>query len=58
MKTHTANPVDWAIFTLMDPVGFEPTNNMVQLFAGVEALLGILLAGLLGFSVLNRIRRS
>lgn len=63
VKTYTGNPVDWAIFSLgalttMDPAGLEPRNNLVQLAAGLEALLGIFLTGLLGFVVANRIRRS
>ena len=62
-RTFTASPVDWAIFSLgalttMDPAGLEPRNNTVQLVAGLEALLGIFLTGLLGFVVANRIRRS
>jgi uncharacterized protein YjbI with pentapeptide repeats len=62
-RSLTASPVDWAIFSLgalttMDPAGLEPRSNLVQLFAGLEALLGIFLTGLLGFVVANRIRRS
>jgi len=62
-RTFSASPVDWAIFSLgalttMDPAGLEARNNLVQLFAGLEALLGIFLTGLLGFVVANRIRRS
>jgi uncharacterized protein YjbI with pentapeptide repeats len=62
-RTFTGNPIDWAIFSLgalttMDPAGLEPRNNLVQLAAGLEALLGIFLTGLLGFVVANRIRRS
>lgn len=59
----TGNPVDWAIFSLgalttMEPSGLEPRNNIVQVVAGLEALLGVFLTGLLGFVVANRIRRS
>ena len=62
-RAFTSSPVDWAIFSLgalttMDPAGLEPRNNVVQLFAGLEALVGIFLTGLLGFVVANRIRRS
>jgi len=62
-RAFTGNPVDWAMFSLgamttMDPVGLEPRNNLVQLAAGIEALLGIFLTGLLGFVAANRIRRS
>lgn len=62
-NTFTSSPVDWAIFSLgalttMDPAGLEPRNNLVQLAAGLEALLGVFLTGLLGFVVANRIRRS
>jgi len=62
-RTFSASPVDWAIFSLgalttMDPAGLEPRDNLVQLAAGLEALLGIFLTGLLGFVVANRIRRS
>ena len=59
----TADPIDWAIFSLgamttMDPADLRPANNIVQFFAGIEALFGIFLTGLLGFVVGNRIRRS
>jgi uncharacterized protein YjbI with pentapeptide repeats len=62
-RVFTGNPLDWAIFSLgalttMDAVGLEPRNCIVQLFAGLEALVGIFLTGLLGFVVANRIRRS
>jgi hypothetical protein len=62
-REFTGDPVDWAIFSLgalttMDPAGLEARSNVVQLVAGVEALLGIFLTGLLGFVVANRIRRS
>jgi len=62
-KEPTRNPIDLAIFSLgamttMDPVGLEPRTAWVQLLAGLEALLGIALTGLLGFVLGNRIRRS
>jgi len=45
-------------FTTMDPEGLEPRTVWVQFVAGLEALLGIGLTGLLGFVLGNRIRRS
>ena len=59
----TRNLVDLARFSLgamttMDLTGLEPRNGLVELLAGVEALLGIALTGLLGFVAGNRIRRS
>lgn len=58
----TRNLIDLAIFSLgamttMDPVGLESRTPWVQFLAGLEALIGIALTGLLGFVVGNRIRR-
>jgi uncharacterized protein YjbI with pentapeptide repeats len=63
IKEPTRNLVDLARFSLgtmttMGPVGLEPRNGLVELVAGLEALLGIALTGLLGFVLGNRIRRS
>ena len=63
IREPTRNLVDVLRFSLgamttMDMVGLEPRNGLVELLAGLEALLGIFLAGLLGFVAGNRIRRS
>jgi len=63
IREPTRNLVDLARFSLgamttMDLTGLEPRNGLVELLAGVEALLGIALTGLLGFVAGNRIRRS
>ena len=63
IREPTRNLVDLARFSLgamttMDLAGLEPRNGLVELLAGLEALLGIALTGLLGFVVGNRIRRS
>jgi uncharacterized protein YjbI with pentapeptide repeats len=62
IREPTRNLVDLARFSLaamttMDLTGLEPRNGLVELLAGLEALLGIALTGLLGFVVGNRIRR-
>jgi uncharacterized protein YjbI with pentapeptide repeats len=63
IREPTRNLVDLLRFSLgamttMDVASLEPRNGLVELVAGVEALLGIFLAGLLGFVAGNRIRRS
>jgi len=63
IREPTRNLVDLLRFSLgamttMDLTGLEPRNGLVELVAGLEALLGIFLAGLLGFVAGNRIRRS
>jgi uncharacterized protein YjbI with pentapeptide repeats len=63
IREPTRNPIDLARFSLaamttMELTGLEPRNGLVELLAGLEALLGIALTGLLGFVVGNRIRRS
>jgi uncharacterized protein YjbI with pentapeptide repeats len=63
IKEPTRNLVDLARFSLgamttMDITGLEPRNGLVELLAGLEALFGIALTGLLGFVVGNRIRRA
>ena len=63
IREPTRNLVDLARFSLaamttMDLTGLEPRNGLVELLAGLEALLGIALTGLLGFVAGNRIRRS
>lgn len=45
-------------FTNADFSGLEPANDLVRLISGFLALLGIFLAGLLGFVAGNRIRHS
>jgi uncharacterized protein YjbI with pentapeptide repeats len=62
IREPTWNLVDLARFSLgamttMDLTGLEPRNGLVELLAGLEALLGIALTGLLGFVVGNRIGR-
>jgi uncharacterized protein YjbI with pentapeptide repeats len=63
VRVPTRNLIDLAVFglgafTTMDPRGLEPRAAWVQFVAGLEALLGIGLTGLLGFVLGNRIRRS
>jgi hypothetical protein len=63
VREPTRNLVDLMRFSLgamttMESAGLEPRNGLVELVAGVQALLGITLTGLLGFVVANRIRRS
>ena len=63
IKEPTRNLVDLARFSLgamttIGPAGLEPRNGLVELVAGLEALLGIALTGLLGFVLGNRVRRS
>ena len=60
----TRNPLHLAVFSLsaMTTAGslapdLRPRNEWVSLLAGVQALLGIGLTGLLGFVIGNRIRR-
>ena len=62
--TTTRNPLDVAAFSLsvMTTVGtlggeLRPRSEWVSLLAGLQALLGIGLTGLLGFVIGNRIRR-
>ncbi len=60
--TVTRNPLDviifsLAIFTTQTPFNAVPRTEVVQLFTGLEALIGIFLTGLLGFVAGNRIRR-
>ena len=62
IREPTRNLIDLARFSLAamtttDLTGLEPRNGLVELLAGLEALLGIALTGLLGFVVGNRIRR-
>lgn len=45
-------------FTTADFSKMEPANDVVRLLSGFFALVGIFLAGLLGFVTGNRIRRS
>lgn len=59
----TRNLIDLGLYSLgamttMDTAGLEPRTSWVQVLAGLEALLGITLTGLLGFVLGNRIRRS
>lgn len=63
VRVPTRNLIDLAVFglgafTTMDPKGLDPRATWVQFVAGLEALLGIGLTGLLGFVLGNRIRRS
>jgi hypothetical protein len=63
IREPTRNLVDLTRFSLaamttMESAGLEPRAAWVQLLAGLEALLGIALTGLLGFVLGNRIRRS
>src|SRR5262249_19263434 len=60
----TRNPVDWAIFSLSamttsgkQPIGLLPRNEWIQLLTCFQSLLGIALAGLVGFVFGNRARR-
>ncbi len=45
-------------FTTADFAELGPANDVVRLFSGFMAIVGIFLAGLLGFVAGNRIRRS
>ena len=45
-------------FTTADFAQLEPANDLVRLVSGLMAMLGIFLAGLLGFVAGNRIRYS
>jgi len=59
-------PVEWqhaliyslGAFTSTGFARFEPTDDRIRLVTGMQAIVGIFLAGLLGFVVGNRIRRS
>jgi uncharacterized protein YjbI with pentapeptide repeats len=60
----THNPVDWAIFSVSamttsgkQPIGLLPRNEWIQLLTCLQSLLGIALAGLVGFVFGNRARR-
>jgi hypothetical protein len=45
--------------TTVDPIGVEARPMLaMRILVSLEALLGIFLAGLLGFGAGNRIRRS
>jgi len=64
IRTPTHNLADLAVFTLFSmitsaqpPVGLLPANEYARLFTGVQALLGMVLTGLLGFVMGNRMRR-
>jgi uncharacterized protein YjbI with pentapeptide repeats len=60
----TRNPVDWVIFSMSamttsakQPVGLLPRNEWIQLLTGVQHILGIALAGLVGFVFGHNARR-
>jgi uncharacterized protein YjbI with pentapeptide repeats len=60
----TRNPIDWATFSMAamttsgkQPVRLLPRNEWIQFLTGVQNLLGIALAGLVGFVFGNRSRR-
>jgi len=45
-------------FTTTEFAGFQAADDRVRLITGIQAVWGIFLAGLLGFVVANKIRRS
>ena len=45
-------------FTTANVSELQPLNGLVQVCSGLMAIVGIFLAGLLGFVAANRIRRS
>jgi uncharacterized protein YjbI with pentapeptide repeats len=60
----TRDPGDLAIFSLLamttpgnPPIGLAPRNVSVHIITGLQALLGVGLAGLLGFVTGNMVRR-
>jgi hypothetical protein len=62
--TPTRNPLDWVIFSMSamttsgkQPAGLLPSNAGIQLLAAVQSILGIALAGLVGFVFGNSSRR-
>jgi uncharacterized protein YjbI with pentapeptide repeats len=63
VAARTWNPVDWVIFSMSamstsgkQPVGLLPRDEWIQLLTSVQSLLGIALAGLVGFVFGNRAR--
>jgi uncharacterized protein YjbI with pentapeptide repeats len=64
IRTPTHNLADLAVFTLFSmitsaqpPVGLLPADEYARVFTGVQALLGMVLTGLLGFVLGNGMRR-
>ena len=64
VRVPTRNPVDWAIFSMSamttsgkQPVGLLPRNEWIQVLTGIQSVLGIALAGLVGFVFGNSSRR-
>lgn len=62
VRTVTHNPLDMFVFsiaslTTQTALNMLPRNETVQLFTGLETVVGIFLTGLLGFVAGNRIRR-
>lgn len=73
LETLLALPVNWQrsvyayfqyflyminVFTTADFAQLEPANDLVRLVSGLMAIVGIFLAGLLGFVAGNRIRQA
>lgn len=61
----THNPVDWVNFSMIamttsgkQPFGLLPRNEWIQMLTGIQSLLGIALAGLVGFVFGNKARHQ
>jgi len=63
VKVPASHAAEWMLYSLramttLGPEGLEPRTELAQWLSGLQALLGVMLAGLLGFVLGNRIRRS
>jgi hypothetical protein len=63
-RVRTRSPADLAVFTMFSmitsaqpPVGLLPADEFARLLTGVQALLGTVLTGMLGFVLGNRMKR-
>ncbi|HBI43313.1 MAG TPA: hypothetical protein DDY78_10720 [Planctomycetales bacterium] len=64
IRVPTRSPADLAVFAMFSmitsaqpPVGLLPANEFARLLTGVQALLGTVLTGMLGFVLGNRMKR-